>query len=198
MKQIKLLLSLLVITMLLSTCSSTLKIQSDYDKEADFGSFKTYRLIRPGDMTTGYPQTMDVDKQQIIENAIIKEMEERGYTWAENPDLQVSYFVKVDNSTKYSSMSYYSGGSYLGVGYWGYYGGYAFGWTDIKAIDSKVGSLMVDVVDKKNNKLAWFGTGTQALQDDTGEPEFLQKVIKDIFTHYGFKAGMAEINTGDQ
>ena len=192
MKQIKAFFLIIVAAMLLSSCSSTMKIESDYDKEANFDNFKSYHLVRPGDMTTGYPQSFDPAKQQNLENAIIKEMETRGYTWAEDADLQVSYYVKVDNNTRYSSLSYGVGSS-IGVGYWGYYGGYSYGMLEISAISSKEGSLLINIVDKKSNKLVWYGTGTEALKGDTDDPAFLQNIVHTIFNNYGFKAGMAEI-----
>jgi len=184
---------LLASVMIIISCSSAMKIKSEYDQETNFAAFKTYGLLRPGDMTEGYPMSMDLQRQQILENAIIKEMEDRGYVWAENPDIQVAYYVKVDNETKYSSMNYYGGaGSYLGPGYWGYYPGYSYGWTNIQAVDYKVGSLIIDIADLKNNKLVWYGSGTKVLEDDTGEPEYIKKIISDIFAYYSFKAGSNE------
>jgi hypothetical protein len=181
--------------LILMGCSTTMKVKSEYNEETNFADFKTYGLLRPGDMTEGYPMSLDIDKMQILENAIIKEMEDRGYTWAEKPDLQVSYYVKVDDVTRYSSMNYTTGGgSYLGPGYWGFYPGYDYGWTtvDIQAVDHKVGSLIIDVADVKNHKLVWYATGTKALEDDTGEPEYIQNIIHDIFKYYSFKAGSNE------
>jgi len=192
MKQLNLFFFLFIAALLFSSCSSTMKIESDYDREADFGTYKTYHLIRNGDVATGYPQTFDPEKQQVLENAIIKEMETRGYKWAEDADLQVSYYVKVDNSTRYSTMSYATGSTF-GVGYWGFAGGYTYGILDIAAISAKEGSLLINIVDHKSNKLVWYGSGKESLSGDTGDPAFIQNIIHTLFSNYGFKAGMAQI-----
>jgi len=190
MKNFTYLLIGITLLLLLGACSGGLKIQSEYNEEADFSQYTTYGLLRPGDMTGGYPVSMDPERQQILENAIIKEMEDRGYKWSQDPQLQVAYYVKVAEDTRYSSMNFYGGaGSYLGPGYWGFYPGYSYGWSNIEAITHKEGSLIIDVADLGTNELVWYSYATQALEDKTGVPIDLQLTVKTIFANYPTSAG---------
>ena len=199
MKTFKLL-SLILIVIILSSCSSSIKVVSDYNGALDFSKYKTYNYLKPlpdsvkiiGDM----PVISNQLNQRRVENAINEEMYLRGYSIADHPDIWVSYYLKIENKTQYTATTYNYGSPYYGgYGYYGYYGGYGYGgaYTDMSSYDYEVGTLIIDLVDAEANELIWYGAGTKALENN---PRHVEKVINDAVTHifykYNFLAGQKE------
>jgi hypothetical protein len=98
--------------LLLASCSSV-SVYSDYDKNVDFASYKTYAFFKPG---IDKVEISDLDKRRIL-HAIDTEMQAKGFTKSENPDLLVNIFTK---SREQVSVNQFSAG-------WGY--GWGWGWN---------------------------------------------------------------------
>jgi hypothetical protein len=88
MKNIKLVTFPALLMLFIVSCSSV-KVLSDYDKEANFNNYKTYAFYKTG---IDKAQISDLDKKRIL-RAIETEMAAKGYTLSENPDLLVSIFT---------------------------------------------------------------------------------------------------------
>ncbi len=192
--------SLLVIIGILISCSSSIKVVSDYNGALDFSKYKTFNYLKPHPdsvkITGDMPVIVNQLNQRRVENAINEEMYLRGYTIADNPDIWVSYYLKIENKTQYTATSYNYGSPYYGgYGYYGYYGGYRYGgtYTNVSSYDYEVGTLIIDLVDSEANDLMWYGAGTKALDYN---PRHVEKVINDAVTHifykYNFMAGQKE------
>ena len=98
--------------LLLVSCSS-LKVTSDYDKDADFSQYKTYEYY-------GWAEESDkilnrFDKERI-EQAFGAEFAKRGLKYVKgNGDLVVSLFVVVDQKTSTTAYT-----DHYGMGGYGY------------------------------------------------------------------------------
>ena len=204
MKTLKIL-TFVLVTTLLSACSS-MSVTYDYDKSADFGNFKTFEFIHPqqgdlGELAQKYPEIINKLNGQRIEAAIKEQMTQRGYTEAaENPDLWVTYYIKLETQTEYQANTIGMGGGPYGGGFYGFYGGYA-GWggmttTNITPQNFNSGSIIIDVVEKADNTLVWYGAGSGVL---SGNPQkFAQNISKgvaQIFADYKWVAGQATMVT---
>ena len=95
----------------LASCSSV-KVIADYDKEANFKSYKTYAFYKTG---IDKAEVSDLDKKRILK-AIDTEMSARGFVKSRQPDVLVSIFTK-----EREEVNVYNNNSF-GFG-WG-----AFGW----------------------------------------------------------------------
>ena len=200
MKTLKLFL-LIVITGILISCSTSIKVVSNYNGSLDFSKYKTYNYMRPNPdsvkkLTGEMPVIINQLNQRRIEKAINEEMYLREYSMADNPDIWVSYYLKVENKTQYSATTYNYGSPYYGgYGYYGYYGGYGYGgtYTDVSSYDYDVGTLIIDLVDAEANELIWYGAGSKALDYN---PRHTERVINDavtqIFYKYNFMASQKE------
>ena len=84
MKHFKLLklLPILILTLAITSCSSV-RVASDYDKNAEFNSYKTFAFFKTG---IDKAEISDLDKRRIL-RAIEAELMAQGYTKSENPDL---------------------------------------------------------------------------------------------------------------
>lgn len=179
----------------LSSCSS-LSVVSDFNGSLDYSVYKTYNFYKP-DTTVNHNETpivMNQLNQRRVEKAIDEEMYIRGYSLSDEPNILISYYLKVENKTEYRATSYNYGSPYYGgYGYYGYYGGYGHTMTDVSSYDYRMGTLIVDLVDAKKNELMWYGAATKALESHPKNPEStINYVITKIFDQYLFLAGQKE------
>jgi len=79
----------LALILLASSCVSV-RVIADYDRNADFNTYKTYAFYKTG---IDKAQISDLDKKRIL-RAIENEMANKGFVKSENPDLLVSIFTK--------------------------------------------------------------------------------------------------------
>ena len=101
---------LLLFVGLFSSCSSV-RVASDYDREANFSSYNTYAFFKPG---IDKAEISDLDKKRIL-RAIENEMQAKGLTKSDNPDLLVSIFTKTNENINIYQNNY-------GWGYgWGWH-----------------------------------------------------------------------------
>src|SRR6056297_718540 len=93
MRAIKTFAVLLLLVLVLSSCN-TVKVATDYDREANFGQYQTFAFFKPG---IDKAEISDLDKKRIL-RAIEDEMQRKGFTKSENPDLLVSIFTKTNEN----------------------------------------------------------------------------------------------------
>jgi len=203
MKTVKFL-SIILLAIMMGACT-TMSVTYDYDKSADFGKFKTFDFEKPAQADLGalaqkYPEVINKLNGQRIEQAIINEMTTRGYTQSDNPDLLVTYYIKLETQTEYQSNTIGMGGGPYGGGYYGFYGGYA-GWggmasTTVTPVNYNSGSVIIDVVEKDDNTLVWYGAGSGIL---AGNPQKfatnIPKGVAEIFGDYKWVAGQSAMVT---
>ena len=144
-------LSLLLIAI---SCSSV-NVYSDYDKETDFSSFKTYAFYKKG---IDKVEISDLDKKRIL-RAIERELKTKGMVPSDNPDLLVNIFTKSREKIDVYNNSYY--GWYPWYYGYGYGPGYGFGYTNVTS--STEGTLFIDLIDARKKELAWQGIGVGIL-----------------------------------
>lgn len=157
----------LFIGILSISCGSSIKVSSDYDKTIDFKRYKTFSIY---DLKqTGSVNPANADK---IVNALKKQMTEKGFVEdTQNPDLHINA-VSILASKEAVAMdapptNYYGyGGAYRPYGYYGV--GYGYGYaenpdTREKEYDFKQGTLMIDIIDTKTQKMVWQGVGNSEI-----------------------------------
>ncbi len=167
----KSLLSLLIVLFLFS-CES-IKITTDYDKTADFSKYKTYQF----DHRVNELPLNDLNKNRLL-TAIENQLNEKGLTKADNPDLFVDVVLtaKQEQNT-YASTNYYGGGYRYG------YGGMST--TDINTVTYVVGTLFIDLIDAEKKQLVWQGRGEGTIDEDTNDREKnINDAVRKIFYYY--------------
>jgi hypothetical protein len=190
--------SLAIAALLLSGCSSNkLTVLTSYDDEADFTSYLTFGVVN-------YEATQGIDKSpngfvdQYFEEAIEKEMKDRGYILSDNRDLEIYYYIKVTTETEMvaNSTSPYYGGYYGSPYYHGYYGGYGYGsvgigvsTTTVQEVDHHEGTLIIDIVDVRADKVVWRGTAQKSINNSGGDQRIINQVINRVFYDYKWTVG---------
>ena len=166
-----------LLVLLLGSCASV-QVLSDYDREVDFGAYKTYAFYKTG---IDKAQISDLDKKRILK-AIESEMNARGFVKSEHPDLLVSIFTK-----EKERVDVYN--NYWGWG-WGYYAPYYWGWPGYygnNVSTSTEGSLYIDLIDAGSRDLVWQGRGVGTLgntQNIAKKEERIREFVSQILQQY--------------
>jgi len=173
-----------LIALLVPAAAMAQKVSYDFDKSANFASFKTY--AHKDGTKVGQPL---IDERIVA--AIDAEMAAKGFTKSETaPDVFVVYHVAFDKQKDISTYSSGYGGGYGPYG-WGWGGGWAGGTTTTQVRDILMGTLVIDVADAKKGQLAWRGIGVKEV-DMQNKPEKRDKSITNavnkIFKNYPPKA----------
>jgi len=169
------------------SCSPTVKVTNDYDHAINFGEFKTFAVY---DLKAQQGQVNQLNIERVT-NAIRAEMTAKGFTEStSNPDLKVNAVSILKNKTQVTADSnfYGYGGMYRPYGYWG--GGAMMGGasTTFNSYDYVDGSLIIDIVSTKTDKLVWQGIGNAEIDSKPDNPEeFINSSIKKILE--GFPPG---------
>ena len=172
-------------------CSSGPNIMSDHDRSADFGSYTTYNFFADaGPENSSYQSFFS----QYMVDAITIEMEKRGYTKSDNPDLLLNFNAVLQDKTKVRTTSapppmyggYYG---YRGASY-GAWGGYGYG-TETHVSQYTEGTFNIDIVDAKRQQLVWEAVGVGKV---TGEAlanleERVKAGVPNFFSLYPYRAG---------
>ena len=176
---------------LLASCASKPTIESDYDHTIDFSQYKTYGFFSPmGIENPNYSSIFG----SIFRDAISREMESRGYTMSDNPDLMINVSGRLQDKTKVTTTSdpYMSGGYYgYRRGAYGTWGGYGYG-TTTHVSNYTEGTINVDMVDREQKRMVWEGVAVGRVNEKRSNDETRQAInsgITEMFAGYPFRAG---------
>ena len=165
----------LALLIIASSCTSV-RVASDYDKNADFNSYKTFAFFKTG---IDKAEISDLDKRRML-RAIESELLAKGFTKSENPDLLVSLFTKERQEVNVWNN-----------GYGGF--GYGWGWSPFynnfnnNVSTSTQGSLYIDLIDAKKKELVWQGKGSGYLNTTSNVDKRearIKEFVAEIMTKY--------------
>lgn len=169
--KIKNFLAPLAFLLVLTSCSSV-RVASDYDREANFNQYQSFAFYKPG---IDKADVSDLDKKRIL-RAIEAEMTAKGFSKSESPDLLVSIFTKTkENVNIYQNNFGWGYGWGWSPWYWGN------GYNTVSRTTE--GTLYIDLIDAESMELVWQGMGTGALTMDMDDKierinEMVQKIIE--------------------
>jgi len=171
MKHLFTITSVLLLLVLTTSCSSV-RVASDYDKQANFNDYKTFAFYKTG---IDKAEINDLDKRRIL-RAIEAELLAKGFTKSENPDLLVSIFTKSREKINVHNNNF----SPYGYG-WGWSPWY---WNNYNTVSkSTEGVLYIDLIDAGKKELVWQGQGTGYLSQNKKE-ERIQEFVTKIMEKY--------------
>lgn len=167
MRAIKL---LAVFSLLILTACSSVYVNTDYDKKANFSQYKTFAYLKTG---IDKAEISDLDKKRIL-YSLDEALTAKGFTKSENADLLISFFTK-----ERERVDYYNN--------WGW--GWNWGWSPFWGmnynipITSTEGTLIIDVIDGKTKELIWQGKGSGYLTQDVDRKdarikEFVSRILE--------------------
>ncbi len=176
---------------LLAGCASQPKVLSDYDKSADFASYRTFGFVTQVGADSTEFRSLAVKTMQA---AATRQMELRGYTLSDNPDLVINFTGKIEEKTDVESVpAPYYGPSW---GYGGFYGAPYGGWgggTQVTTRRYNVGTLVMDVVDREKRQAVFQGSVSDVVTKEmmANREAAITGAVNRIFASYPFVAGRA-------
>ena len=170
----------LVLLYLLSACAAPINISSDYDTKVDFTSLKNYRWHAPNKFNQSSAQYLEDDiTDSRIRTNVNKQLENKGFHELANGqvDFLVNYSVTVEDKSSVRSYNTYNGYG-PGFNYRGGVGsrgsgmsiGYSTG-PDATVTYYKQGTLVIDILDPKTDKLIWRGSANARLPKEQNQQE---------------------------
>ena len=153
--------------LLLAGCT-TVRVSTDWDRDASFSSYRTFAFMRREGRGPGRQMSPILLKN--VENAIRAELTAKGLREAEEgrPDLRVS--VHAGSKEKLEVNRY----GYVGPrGYWHNGGRTVTQYTE--------GRLTIDLVDTESRSLVWRGIGRAVVDDQPSEVarDIVHEVLKE-------------------
>lgn len=172
---------------LLTACASGPKIRSDQDPAANFAGYRTWNFAPDlGTDRAGYSTLVT----SHFKTAVAREMQARGYTQSDQPDLLVNFFTTVREHTDVQSTPRVQ----MGLGYYRYRSGLYGTWplyNEVTSTTYKVGTASIDVVDAARKQLVWEGVAegrlTEKMLDAPGPA--ISAAVSEIFAKYPIPAG---------
>jgi hypothetical protein len=174
---------------ILAGCATGPEIRTDYDPTVDFGAFATYGFIARPDRANAEGYSTITERR--IEAAITRALEARGYRKSEEPDLMVNFAVSAEDIQEVRQVP----SATPPVGYYGWRHPYYAPWPaytyETRVDNYRRGTLFIDLVDARENKLVWEGIATARITEKMRkEPEAaIDSVVAEVFARYPFQAG---------
>lgn len=178
MKNTYVVLALWFLLQAMNGCAPSIKVSSDYDRAADFSSYKTYSIID----IVAKKEVNQLNGPRIM-NAIRDNMQKKGYIEKDTTeaDLLVNAMtiMKEKRAVTANSNYYGYGGYYRPYGAWG---GGSVTFDTHEYVD---GSLIIDVVNNKTQKLLWQGVGNAEIDQMPKNPDqFISHAVTKIMNGF--------------
>ncbi|WP_142784002.1 DUF4136 domain-containing protein [Changchengzhania lutea] len=181
MKKILRIMPLFAILIVATSCSSV-RVAADYDKNADFNTYKTFAFFKTG---IDKAEISDLDKRRIL-RAIEAELLSKGFSKSEDPDLLISLFTKSQQRVDVYNNAWGMGAWGWGGWGWGGFGpGWGWGWNQPSVSTSTQGTLYIDLIDADKKELVWQGMGTGYLSRNMEKKEArIKEFVNEIMAKY--------------
>ncbi len=172
---------------LIAACFAALcfagKVKFDYDRNANFASYKTYQWLPPRILKkTGIDEGDDV-VAPFIKRAVNRELNRRGLTEAPDGQIQISAWAFADAVPSVDALIY---------------PGYGLGPGGVPAINigappttlgryNKSGTVLVNLIDASTKKSIWGAIASGDLPKKSKLDDKVDKAVSEMFEKYPVK-----------
>jgi hypothetical protein len=144
------------------SCSS-MSVRTDYDRDADFGAYKTFSWLPMKNHSEGRNPLDNKLTEARIKRAIEREMTAKGYVYKPEGavDLRIAYFI---GTRKIVRVDHY------GYRWWG-------GPRRTEVTRYREGTLVIDLINTGTDQLVWRGSATDVVKSpDEAEDKIFESV----------------------
>ena len=153
-------------------------VRYNFDKEADFSKFKTYKWV---DIKGAQKPNDIVDKQ--IKDTVDAQLATKGLSKvdSDDADLYLGYQTAIGQEKQFTSFN--SGGWGYGPGWYGggWYGGGGMSTTTGQTSTIYTGQLVLDMYETAKKDMVWRGTVSKTI-DQKAKPDKQQKNLTKAIT----------------
>jgi hypothetical protein len=197
----RLLISMSILLLLGACAASGPTIHSDYDHTVDFSQYRTYNYFSPlGIEGPNYTSLIG----ETFRDAIGRQMQSRGYTLSDDPDLLINVSARLEDKTKVTTYNdpYPYAGGYYGYrrGFYDPWMGYGYG-TETHVSQYTEGTVNVDMVDARAKRMVWEGVAIGKVDSKKSNDELkvaIRAGVTEMFNGYPFRAGSGQAQSASQ
>ena len=163
-----------------SGCASSLNVQTDYDRQANFRQYDSFAVL-PDPKYNNDPVLGSELNRRRIANAVAAQFKARGYQESRNPDLLVSFETDTRDRQEVQSTNNFT------PYWWYFYGPRVNSFTRNYEEDR----IIVNVRDARADRMIWQGyTSGQILTTRTKDPEqALYKAVAGVMRQFPDRGG---------
>jgi hypothetical protein len=176
------------LVLIAAAAAFSMSVKSDYEKSFDFSGLRTFAFKT--DRASNDPLRTNTIEAGRIQSALAAQLEANGFTQsAQSPDFIVAFYTRSKQKTQVQSTGFGPGFGY-GPGFgWGYgipfRGRWRWGFgPDIWTSTYTQGSVMVDIIDPKNNELVWRGVAKDTINGIGQSDKQANQAAKDLVKRY--------------
>lgn len=185
---------LLSIVILLASCGGG-KSTEVGENPKDLKNYSTYAFL-PNKNKISTPGYNNEEINSEIVNTINENMDDEGYRYEEDQPQVLIYVhtmfddkVEVNADPVYTSYSYYRPDFYIGdyykeFMYKDYYTIQRITGDNIKQVPYSSKSIVIDFINRKNNKIIWRGTTNKVQIDGRRTDRDVRKYVDEIFKQF--------------
>lgn len=176
-QKMKNLYNILGIMMLLAfTSCNTVRVSSDYDRNASFDQYQSFAFHQKG---LDELKMNDLDKRRIVQ-AVSQTLQNKGMNMARyESSADIIINISAKKTTRVNVNNWNDPWMYG----WGW--GPGFGWGQQRVSQHKEGTLIFDFVDRKTNTLVWQGVGQGLnISDIERKAEKIPVAVQEILDKY--------------
>lgn len=178
---------LATLALILSACAPSVNVRTDADPSVDMSQYKTYNFFsKLGIEDEGYSNLLG----QHFRASITSQMDSRGYSKADSPQLQVNVTIDTADKVRVNTYQdpYLYGGYYGGFRgpYWGSPMFYGAGATRTTVSQYTQANVYIDLVDSSTHRMVWQGVATfnvtEKMQQQVATS--VNNTVSEIFAKY--------------
>jgi hypothetical protein len=180
---------LVVAALVLSGCG----VQSYVEKDpaVDLNNYKTFAWLNEKETKRKDGKGYKDFQESYLMDIVSKELEKEGWQKAKsNPDVLIDYDIMVENETREQSQAVYSRPQvrYFYNPYTRrinsiYYPSQYLG-EDRYTVPYKSGTITINIVDTRNNKLIWQGWAETDVTNRRIQQDDMNKIVRSIFKKF--------------
>jgi len=154
--------------------ASAQQVKTDYDRAANFAQYKTY--------SWEHVKTQDPLNVDRIKNSVSAALAAKGWSQVDSGG-DVSIVAMEITRSQQTLNTFYDG---FGGGWgWRRFGGGGFGEATTTTDTYKVGTVVVDLFDRKTKQLIWRGASSDTLSNNSDKNiKNLDKGVDKMFKHF--------------
>lgn len=173
-------LALLAVMLMLAGCSSTMNVQSDYDREVSFDNLDSYIWVE-GIREYEDQGRLGFDSEIMarrIRDMVHAELANRGYVRKESDLAQADFAIsyRMLATEEVDQLGHGGHGGHGGRGGHRVYGGHGYGGTSAYTRDVVRCILMLDVHDPATNQLIWRGWVRWQMDEEPSPEDVTQRL----------------------
>ena len=168
------------IVIIVAGCAQ-LQTDSKIDDTTDFSSLKTFSWLHDADQPAEDVRLNDPNIRQAVRNAVEESLAAKGYVMTERQqaDFLVTWFGAIEQKIKKENIDHF----YSPYGYGTLFRDPAFNTGSPQKIrEYEKGTIIIDIVDPKSQKVIWRGNGSGRLAEDQPEQTVLRNLNRSVTT----------------